>query len=89
MEARFDVCTAAAKALKEALCRYDALQGDFKLLYDYYFGGEWTADYNADCAGLLPADLKRGVLSQDGVYDLFEQTRRLDARLAVLEEKEV
>lgn len=30
-------------------------------------------DYEADEAGLLPADLKRGVLSQDGIDDLLER----------------
>ena len=47
-----------------------------RLLEQYYTSGEWLSDYEADDAGLLPADLKRGVLSQDGVYDLLE---RLDA----------
>ena len=46
------------------------------LLDEYYTSGEWRTDYEADEAGQLPAELKRGVLSQDGVYDLLsEQTR--------------
>ena len=43
------------------------------LLEEYYSSGEWQADYEADEAGLFPADLKRGVLSQDGLYDLLER----------------
>ena len=46
-------------------------------LTDYYENGQWMADYKADEAGLLPQDLKRGVLSEDGVYNLLfeiEQT---------------
>ena len=42
------------------------------LLERYYTSGEWQADYEADEQGLLPAGLKRGVLSQDAVYDLLE-----------------
>ena len=42
-------------------------------LEEYYTSGEWREDYEADEAGLFPVDLKRGVLSQDGVYDLLEQ----------------
>ena len=40
-------------------------------LTDYYEGGQWLADFEADEAGLLPSDLKRGVLSEDGVYNLL------------------
>ena len=38
----------------------------------YYTGGAWKRDFAADEAGLLPAYLKRGVLSQDGLYDLLQ-----------------
>lgn len=41
----------------------------------YYTGGQWLADYEADERGELPHDLKRGVLSQDGVFDLLEEIR--------------
>ena len=40
-------------------------------LTEYYENGQWLADYEADEAGLLPRDLKRGVLSEDGVYNLL------------------
>ena len=38
----------------------------------YYTSGEWQEDYEADERGELPPDLKRGVLSQDALYDLLE-----------------
>ncbi len=41
----------------------------------YYTSGEWRADYEADEQGELPPDLKRGVLSQDGLYDLLERMK--------------
>ena len=41
-------------------------------LRDYYTGGQWLRDYEADERGELPADLKRGVLSQDGLWNLIE-----------------
>lgn len=40
-------------------------------LETYYTGHLWKQDYADDEAGRLPADLKRGVLSQDGIYDLL------------------
>jgi hypothetical protein len=40
-------------------------------LITYYEQGQWQADYRADEHGLLPKDLKRGVLSEDGVWNLL------------------
>lgn len=44
-----------------------------KALSDYYSSSAWKRDYAADEAGLLPKDLKRGVLSEDGIYNLLEE----------------
>ncbi len=38
----------------------------------YYRSDRWKCDFAADEAGLLPSDLKRGVLSEDGLYNLLE-----------------
>ncbi|MBR6766822.1 MAG: DUF4298 domain-containing protein [Clostridia bacterium] len=46
---------------------------ELSILESYYFGPLWREDYEADEAGLLPPDLKRGVLSEDAVYDLFTE----------------
>ncbi len=43
-----------------------------RLLDAYYTSGEWLEDYEADENGELPPELKRGVLSQDALYDLLE-----------------
>lgn len=42
-----------------------------KALSAYYESGQWLADYEADEQGLLPPDLKRGVLGQDTLYNLL------------------
>lgn len=42
-----------------------------RLLETYYTSGEWRDDYEADERGELPPDMKRGVLSQDALYDLL------------------
>lgn len=66
MEKLFDKLLPAAKD--------PSLQPDIAAateLRDYYFGGRWQKDYELDEQGLLPKDLKRAVLSQDGLYDLF------------------
>ena len=41
----------------------------------YYSSGLWRDDYEADERCELPPDLKRGVLSQDGLYDLLERVK--------------
>ena len=46
-------------------------------LLEYYEGGQWLRDYELDEQGLLPRDLKRGVLSQDGVYDFLERMEKI------------
>ena len=43
-----------------------------QLLDAYYTSGQWKEDYEADERGELPPDMKRGVLSQDALYDLLE-----------------
>ena len=45
-----------------------------RLLDAYYTSGEWREDYEAEERGELPPELKRGVLSQDALYDLLEGT---------------
>lgn len=42
-----------------------------RLLSEYYASGAWLDDYEADERGELPPDLKRGVLSQDALFDLL------------------
>ena len=44
-----------------------------RALTDYYFGGQWLRDYEADERGELPPDLKRGILSQDGLWALLAE----------------
>ena len=44
----------------------------------YYTGGQWLNDYELDESGILPNALKRGVLSQDGIYDLLDRIKELN-----------
>ena len=46
-----------------------------RLLEAYYSSGEWLEDYEADERGEFPPDLKRGVLAQDALYDLLEDSK--------------
>ena len=42
-------------------------------LEDYYVSQEWKDDFVADEAGELPSDLNRGVLSEDGIYNMLQK----------------
>ncbi len=58
-------------------CSADLLDTDSEIsimlekLIDYYENGQWLSDYECDERGELPACMKRGVLSEDGVYNLI------------------
>ena len=41
------------------------------ILTDYYENGQWLRDYEMDEQGLIPPEVKRGVLSEDGIYNLL------------------
>ncbi len=86
MEQSFDRLTAAVEKLSAALDAYKQAKKDIEQLTAYYDGGAWRSDFEADEAGLLPADLKRGVLSEDGLWNLLSECHELieltDARLS-------
>ena len=55
----------------------DRLQSLIRELEAYYTSDEWKRDLADDEAGLLPKNLKRGVLSEDGIYNLLEEYREV------------
>lgn len=67
--------------LDEALDAFDGIQTDVQELAAYYEGESWREDFEADEAGKLPAGLKRGVLSEDGIYDVLSDHYALTVRL--------
>ena len=71
MEELFDMLTQALDETPERIATDAALIRAARDLSAYQSGGEWLIDYQLDELGLLPASLKRGVLSQDGLYDLL------------------
>ena len=47
------------------------IQEAIHILSEYYGSDEWKQDFADDEAGLLPKDLKRGVLSEDGIWNVL------------------
>ena len=81
MERCLDASRAAVDRLAEAFDAYEAVQKDYLKLNSYYGSSLWVNDYEADEAGKLPASLKRGVLSEDAVYDLICDNPDLAVRM--------
>ena len=68
-------------ALEKMIEEFKALQPEIQELASYYTSPQWKADYAADEAGQFPVDLKRGVLSEDGIWNMLERNRMLLARI--------
>ena len=73
MEQCFDVLQMAAEKNLEQIKQNESLQTQLEMLIQYYEGGQWMEDYKLDEKGLLPKDLKRGILSEDGIYNFLTQ----------------
>lgn len=56
----------------DAVSRFMTLQKGMAELAAYYGSEQWKQDYADDEAGLFPACLKRGVLSEDGIDHLLD-----------------
>ena len=81
MERRLNRSLVAVKRLSTALDKWDAIQDDIAALDEYYGSGEWRQDFEDDEAGTLPQDLKRGVLSEDGIWNLLADCKELKNRM--------
>ncbi len=78
-----DRAEAAARRYEEARHACGELGKDLAQLEQYYTSPEWMEDFEADENGMLPAELKRGVLSEDGidrVLEWFREFRRAESR---------
>lgn len=81
MERHLNRASAALKRLSSALDKYDEAKEDIAVLSAYYASNDWKQDFADDEAGRLPKNLKRGVLSEDGIWNLLEEHRELQERM--------
>ena len=72
MEQYFDLLQEIAISDPNALREGGSSAQKLKILAQYYESGQWLRDYELDEQGLLPQNLKRGVLSQDALYAFLE-----------------
>ena len=81
MEQRLQRAEKALSALETALEQYTDVHNDITALDAYLGSPEWLADRDDDEAGRLPQDLKRGVLSEDAIWNLIERYRDLKQQM--------
>lgn len=77
MEQCLDQATEALAQTEAALNAFKAAQPAIAMLAAYLGSDDWRKDLAADERGLLPQDLKCGVLSEDGIWNLLESNREL------------
>ena len=73
MEQRFNNALAAIK--DGSAVSLKAVKKDVAELSKYYGSALWKLDFAADETGIFPPELKRGVLSEDGIWNLLSDYR--------------
>ena len=79
MEDRYHEVTRVLGELDMAIEEYNDFKDELATLKDYMESGQWKKDFEADEAGLVPKDLPREILSEDGLYDLLSGADKIIA----------
>ena len=77
MERLFNFALKAIKELSMNNGHRQKLEEAIEILSAYYGSKEWKQDYADDEAERLPKELKRGVLSEDGIWNLLSDWKEL------------
>ena len=89
MEELLNASNTAIKNLEKALKEYSKAQDGIHTLATYYSSKEWKQDFEADEKGKLPNDLKRGVLSEDGIYNMLDNNLEVQRKMCRTVEKSI
>lgn len=88
MEKLFDEVLEAQDSIEKEIENYKNIQEKVQRLKKYYSSEQWKDDFAADERGEIPFSIKRGVLSEDGIYDLLERNKEIMDMLDSLDEEE-
>ena len=84
MEALYKRSVAIIKDMLHTLDNYKESLHEIRELEAYYASDVWKKDFALDEAGKFPKNLERGVLSEDGLYDLLEQNKEVMEIIATI-----
>lgn len=79
MEALFDGLADALASSPDTFFESCENKERLKRLTDYYESEDWLSDFILDSEEFLPKTLKRGVLSEDGVWNFLDLVRSRNA----------
>ena len=77
MEELYDKGLKLIKEAEENPIPFLNFQSEIEKLDEYYSDERWKNDFALDEQGKLPAGLKRGVLSEDGLYNLLGENKEV------------
>ena len=77
MESILDNATELMDNIEDAIKKFEDYQTEVDKLEKYYESQAWKEDLAMDEEGAISPGLKRGVLSEDGVYDLLERNKMM------------
>lgn len=77
MEQRMDHVRKTLDQFPHEPGKMDAVQEDIAELEKYYGSSDWRKDFDDDEQGLFPDGLKRGVLSEDAIWNLLSDYQQL------------
>lgn len=77
METIFDKAQYLLDSLEEKISEFKSFEPEMQKLEEYYESPLWKKDFAMDEAGMFPEKVKRGVLSEDGIYNILERYKEL------------
>ena len=69
--------------LERKIEEYKDFQAQIRRLEAYYTGPQWKEDLAMEEAGKFPEKLRRGVLSQDGIWNMLERNSEMLEMLGI------
>ena len=81
METVLDDVSSGLAQVSAAVDRYREILPQIRELSAYFGSADWNKDFDDDREGKLPANLKRGVLSEDAIYDVLIDHRDMLRKL--------
>lgn len=86
MERLFDDSIESLKEFEKSLKIFKKVQKNIEVLESYYTSKDWHKDFEDDEKGKFN-NLKRGVLSEDGIYNLLEDYKTVQGKLEKMKKK--